>query len=141
NEAAQQVVACAGPKAVGKSCEEVLRLRMGDKPLDCSKGCALLKELRGKPGRDIEVQRTRRDGREQHLLVRASSVESVSGDVTEVVHSFRDISELKRADEAKTMFLATASHELKTPLTVILGFTQAIRAGWLDDDKRDNALQ
>jgi len=30
---------------------------------------------------------------------------------------------------------------LKTPLTVILGFTQAIRAGWLDDEKRDNALQ
>jgi signal transduction histidine kinase len=99
-----------------------------------------LKQLHGKPAHDIEVQRVRPDGREQQLLVRASSVTSRDGQVTEVVHSFRDISELKRADEAKTMFLATASHELKTPLTVILGFTQAIRAGWLDDEKRDNAL-
>src|SRR5206468_383278 len=68
-------------------------------------------------------------------------VHTGAGEVAEVVHSFRDISELKRADEAKTMFLATASHELKTPLTVILGFTQAIRAGWLDDEKRDSALR
>src|SRR5581483_4007806 len=141
NHAAQQVVSVAGPKAVGRACAEVLRLRKDGKILDCSHGCALLNELHGKPVHDIEVQRTRRDGREQQLLVRATSVTSRDGEVQEVVHSFRDISELKRADEAKTMFLATASHELKTPLTVILGFTQAIRAGWLDDDKRDNALQ
>lgn len=141
NQAAQQVVTIAGSKAIGHPCAEVLRLRMNDEVLDCSHGCALLRKLEGQPARDLEVQRTRRDGREQQLLVRASSVTSRDGDVTEVVHSFRDISELKRADEAKTMFLATASHELKTPLTVILGFTQAIRAGWLDDDKRDDALE
>src|SRR5437879_3133788 len=141
NGAARQVVSCAGPKAVGRPCSEILRLRLNGKTLDCSNGCALLKELKGSVTRDVEVERTRRDGREQHLIVRASSVEGGLGDVTEVVHSFRDISELKRADEAKTMFLATASHELKTPLTVILGFTQAIRAGWLEDDKKDEALQ
>ncbi len=141
NEAANHVVSLRGPRAIGRPCAEVLRLRKDGVPLDCSDGCALLKELHGKPAHDVEVQRLRRDGREQSLLVRASSVISRDGEVAEVVHSFRDISELKRADEAKTMFLATASHELKTPLTVILGFTQAIRAGWLDDDKTDNALQ
>jgi len=141
NDAAQQVISLKGPKAIGHPCAEVLRLRKDGNVLDCRDGCALLKELHGKPAHDIEVQRTRRDGREQQLLVRASSVHSGEGEVTEVVHSFRDISELKRADEAKTMFLATASHELKTPLTVILGFTQAIRAGWLDDEKRDSALE
>jgi len=141
NQAAQQVVSLSGPRAVGHPCAEVLGLRMGDEVLDCSKGCALLNAFGGQPARDIEVQRTRADGREQQLLVRASSVQTRQGEVSEVVHSFRDISELKNADEAKTMFLATASHELKTPLTVILGFTQAIRAGWLDDEKRDKALE
>jgi PAS domain S-box-containing protein len=141
NEAANQVVALKGPHAIGRPCAEVLRLRKDGKILDCSNGCALLEAARGKPAHDIEVERTRRDGREQSLLVRASSVHDRDGRITEVVHSFRDISELKRADEAKTMFLATASHELKTPLTVILGFTQAIRAGWLEADKVDDALQ
>jgi signal transduction histidine kinase len=42
------------------------------------------------------------------------------------VHSLRDISRLKEADEAKTIFLATASHELKTPLTVINGYAQLL---------------
>jgi PAS domain S-box-containing protein len=140
NQAAQAVISQSGSRALGRPCHEVLGLRIGDEPLDCSQGCALLRRLEGKPVHDVEVERIRRDGREQQLLVRATSVQSGAGEVTEVVHSFRDISELKRADEAKTMFLATASHELKTPITVILGFTQAIRAGWLDEDKLDNAL-
>ncbi len=140
NQAAQAVVSHAGARALGRPCHDVLGLRIDEEPLDCSQGCALLKLLHGKPAHDIEVQRIRRDGREQQLLVRATSVQSGAGEVTEVVHSFRDISELKRADEAKTMFLATASHELKTPITVILGFTQAIRAGWLEEEKLDNAL-
>jgi len=47
-----------------------------------------------------------------------------AGAVIEVVHSFRDITSLRAADEAKTMFLATASHELKTPLAVMIGFSE-----------------
>ena len=141
NEAANEVISLKGPKAIGRPCAEVLRLRRHGHALDCSAGCALLRELDGATVRDIEVERIRRDGREQSLIVRASRVPTGDGAVAEVVHSFRDISELKRADEAKTMFLATASHELKTPLTVILGFTQAIRAGWLDEPKTDNALE
>ena len=33
------------------------------------------------------------------------------------------------ADQAKSIFLANVSHELKTPLNAIMGFTQLIRAG------------
>jgi signal transduction histidine kinase len=60
--------------------------------------------------------------------------------LTKINHTKRDITQLKQADEAKTMFLATASHELKTPLTVILGFTQALRSDWLNDEQRKDAL-
>jgi PAS domain S-box-containing protein len=41
-----------------------------------------------------------------------------------VVGAAQDFTTRKEAEDAKTMFLATASHELKTPLTVIHGFAQ-----------------
>ncbi|HJT37631.1 MAG TPA: ATP-binding protein [Actinomycetota bacterium] len=44
--------------------------------------------------------------------------------VVGVVGAAQDFTKRKEAEDAKTMFLATASHELKTPLTVIHGFAQ-----------------
>ena len=45
----------------------------------------------------------------------AAQVLDEQGVPVEIVHSFRDISSIRAADESKTLFLATASHELKTP--------------------------
>ena len=44
--------------------------------------------------------------------------------VVRIVGAGQDFTQRKEAEDAKTMFLATASHELKTPLTVIRGFAQ-----------------
>lgn len=47
-----------------------------------------------------------------------------------------------KADEAKTMFLATATHELKTPLTVIAGYAELMeRQPDLDEEERAWALR
>jgi PAS domain S-box-containing protein len=141
NRAANRLTGCPPKDARGKTCADVLAFRIGDRPLDCSRGCALMRETAGKPaGTSVEVIRRTADGREQPLLVNVTPIKGYGGDVTEFVHSMRDITALKLADEAKTMFLATASHELKTPLTVILGFTQALRAGWLDEERAQDAL-
>src|SRR5690606_3070719 len=74
----------------------------------------------------VEVWREDATGRRQPLLASAAAVTEADGTAVEVVHSFRDITSLKAADEAKTLFLATASHELKTPLTVIRGFAELL---------------
>ncbi|HVV74691.1 MAG TPA: PAS domain-containing sensor histidine kinase [Mycobacteriales bacterium] len=127
---------------VGRSCDELLALHSGERRLDCSAGCAL---LRAGPDDDarlgVEVWRTGVTGERQPLLASASRVDSDGGSL-EVVHSIRDITRLKEAEEAKTLFLATASHELKTPLTVINGFADTlVRYDDLDDDVRAAALQ
>lgn len=44
-----------------------------------------------------------------------------------------DISEEQRLESAKKDFFANASHELKSPLTSILGYTQMIKEGFLTD--------
>jgi nitrogen-specific signal transduction histidine kinase len=107
-------------------CCEALGLHYGERALECVNGCALLPLCKDADGGYVEVWRHRQDGTRQPLLASAAEIPDAYGNVLEVVHSIRDITRLKEADEAKTIFLATASHELKTPLTVINGYAQLL---------------
>jgi PAS domain S-box-containing protein len=60
----------------------------------------------------------------------------------ELVIDFRDVSEAKALEEAKNLFLATTSHELRTPITVVQGFASTLVNRWekLSDDDRRSAV-
>jgi PAS domain S-box-containing protein len=128
NPAGERLMGGRGQSAVGVPCARALALREGERPLDCRSGCPLLVEdgVAVDSGAGREVWRLLPDGRRQPLLASAFAVTDEQGGV-EVVHSLRDVTRLKEADEAKTLFLATASHELKTPVTVIAGFAETIQ--------------
>lgn len=138
NRSAEDTLGVPEAAAVGRTCSAVLGLHDDTGPLRCDQRCALLDRIRD--GGADEVWRRHADGRRQPLLATAAPV--VEGGLTsEIVHSFRDITKLKQADEAKTMFLATASHELKTPLTVIQGFAQLLGSGRVTEGpEQDEAL-
>jgi len=126
NPAGERLMGLGGHSVVGVPCDRALGLRESDRPLDCWSGCPLLAAASATDsGTGQEVWRLRPDGRRQPLLASAFAVTDAQGGV-EVVHSLRDVTRLKEADEAKTLFLATASHELKTPVTVIAGFAETI---------------
>jgi K+-sensing histidine kinase KdpD len=76
------------------------------------------------------------DGRWLELL--ASPIDAAG----ETVVSFRDVSQAKALDEAKDLFLATTSHELRTPITVIKGYVAILLRNWdrLSDTERTDAL-
>ena len=141
NPAVARLLGRAEEDLLGRHCSEVLSLRVGERALDCTQGCALLASAwPGDSALDREVWRAGFDGRRQPLLATAVSVGGADGSV-EVVHSLRDITKVKQADEAKTLFLATASHELRTPLTVISGFAATLRGDPEPDPAmRDKAL-
>ena len=48
----------------------------------------------------------------------------------ERVLDFRDVTAAKELEEAKDLFLATASHELRTPITVVQGFASTLASRW-----------
>ena len=51
--------------------------------------------------------------------------------------AFNDLAEqLARAREAERSFLLSVSHELKTPLTAIRGYAEALQDGALEPDGR-----
>jgi NtrC-family two-component system sensor histidine kinase KinB len=57
----------------------------------------------------------------------------------EQVVDFRDVTAAKQLEEAKDLFLATTSHELRTPITVVQGFASTLANRWdklLDTDRR-----
>src|ERR1700758_3074494 len=48
----------------------------------------------------------------------------------ERVVDFRDVTAAKELEEAKDLFLATTSHELRTPITVVQGFASTLASRW-----------
>ncbi|HWI02282.1 MAG TPA: histidine kinase dimerization/phospho-acceptor domain-containing protein, partial [Acidimicrobiales bacterium] len=138
NPAGERLMGAEGPFVVGMPCIRALGLHEGERLLDCRDGCPLVHD---EPGSGREVWREIADGRRQPLLASAFAVTDEQGGV-EIVHSLRDITKLKEADEAKTLFLATASHELKTPVTVINGFAETILAyPDMPVERRDQAVE
>jgi PAS domain S-box-containing protein len=59
------------------------------------------------------------------------------------VVDFRDVTAAKELEEAKDLFLATTSHELRTPITVVQGFASTLASRWdkLADADRRSAVQ
>ncbi|GAA2410298.1 hypothetical protein GCM10010404_80330 [Nonomuraea africana] len=60
----------------------------------------------------------------------------------EIVVDFRDITTAKELEEAKDLFLATTSHELRTPITIVRGFASTLDSRWdkLTDPERRSAV-
>jgi len=61
----------------------------------------------------------------------------------ELVIDFRDVTAAKELEEAKDLFLATTSHELRTPITVVQGFASTLASRWdqLADGERRDAVR
>ena len=61
----------------------------------------------------------------------------------ERVLDFRDVTAAKELEQAKDLFLATTSHELRTPITVVQGFASTLSSRWekLPDTDRRAAVQ
>jgi PAS domain S-box-containing protein len=76
-------------------------------------------------GRWIDLLCTGLDGRDEKVL------------------DFRDVTAAKELEEAKDLFLATTSHELRTPITVVQGFAKTLATRWdkLDEADRRSAVQ
>ena len=78
----------------------------------------------------------------------AAPIRSGDGSVRGVVLVFRDVTRrraaekaLRQADNAKDQFLATLSHDLRTPLTAILGWTRLLRDRPHDEQTTAEALR
>lgn len=69
----------------------------------------------------------RADGRDVFLTVSAVPLVGHGGEPELAVVAIRDVSEVKRFEAMREEFLATAAHELKTPLAVVKAYAQLMQ--------------
>jgi len=70
---------------------------------------------------------------ETSLDVIISPIRNEAGEFTGVVAVLHDITEMRRLERMRKEFVANVSHELKTPVTSIKGFTETLLDGAMDD--------
>ncbi len=81
-------------------------------------------------------------GDEKTFAVSVAAIRVERGNHLGQIVVFSDITSIKRLMRMRTEFVANVSHELKTPLTAILGYVETLLEGAIDDKKnRSQFLQ
>ena len=91
--------------------------------------------------RDEELTTISKDGTRRTVLLNADIVKNKEGKVLHSVSIQRDITERKMADQIKDEFIGMVSHELKTPLTVIMGTLNVLANQGLSEQQARELLQ
>jgi two-component system CheB/CheR fusion protein len=124
---------------------------------------SILQRLRrGEHLEHFETVRQRKDGSAVAISLTVSPITNAQGEVIGTSRIARDITERKRAEEAihaayeqesaaraeaelanrlKDEFLATVSHELRSPLNSILGWSRMLNEKRLDEERSARALE
>ncbi|MCI0344334.1 MAG: ATP-binding protein [Chloroflexi bacterium] len=88
---------------------------------------------------EAEYSLTRRDDAEVPVAVRAAFVRDGDRRLRAVVVSVREIRRRRRLDRAASDLISTVSHEIRSPLTSVKGFTSTLLSKWerfSDEQKR-----
>ncbi|MGC2720231.1 MAG: ATP-binding protein [Candidatus Acidiferrales bacterium] len=101
------------------------------------------KALRGEEGLQSEIAMG--IAQIQYFSVTATPVRAIEpgataivvGKISGAVVVLHDVTELRRLERVRQDFVANVSHEFKTPLTAIQGFTETLLGGALDDPKNN----
>ncbi len=91
--------------------------------------------------RDEELTTISKDGTRRTVLLNADIVKNKEGKVLHSVSIQRDITERKMTDQIKDEFIGMVSHELKTPLTVIMGTLNVLANQGLSEQQARELLQ
>ncbi|MBD1380087.1 two-component system histidine kinase PnpS [Metabacillus arenae] len=71
----------------------------------------------------------------RHFEIYGAPIIGINDEWKGIVLVFHDITELKKLEQMRKDFVANVSHELKTPITSIKGFSETLLDGAMDDRK------
>lgn len=87
---------------------------------------AVAKALNENERFDIEYRIRRPDGRVRYVHARGQTIRDEDGRPVKMIGTVQDISQRKAQEEFRDRFIANAAHELRTPMTTLVGFVQVL---------------
>ncbi|HKB13459.1 MAG TPA: ATP-binding protein, partial [Vicinamibacterales bacterium] len=155
NAAAEQLLGLGELDAVGQPADDVYHA------VDAATGAPRRGIGRSDGGAVRDYVLVRADGDKTPIEEMESDIRDVEGQVIGTIKTFRDVSRRKAADaerdallhrerearqtadaasRLKDEFLATLSHELRTPATGVLGWARLLKTGRMDEAQSRHAL-
>jgi len=157
NHSAERMFGWTAEEAIGNSIIMIIPPELRDEE------AMILGRLRqGQRIEHFETIRVTKDGRRLNISLTVSPVRNKNGEIIGASKVARDITARVRAEEERTMllasertareraeaanrakdeFVAMISHEIRSPLNAILGWSQMLRQGTLDKTATANALE
>lgn len=111
-------------EAVGSYCFEVLRLRDSQGTNLCQTTCPIARGIEGFFSLDGII--TTKDGQNVDMGMNYSIAHSPSGSLLTTVINVRDISRLRQVEDMRSALLASVSHELQTPISIIKAYASTL---------------
>ena len=84
-------------------------------------------------GQPVLQEITLGDDKPLILDVRISAVKSLPREEPKTMMVFHDVTRLKKLERTRVDFVANVTHEIKTPLTAIIGFVETLEQGAIED--------
>jgi two-component system phosphate regulon sensor histidine kinase PhoR len=72
---------------------------------------------------------------ERHFAAQVLPLPATVGETTMTLLLFQDVTKMVRADRLRADFVANASHEMRTPLSTLVGFIETLRGAAKDDSQ------
>lgn len=125
NKALSHLTGWRPEQAIGRLDTEIIRL------VDRKPGAALEDMLEENWPRSrtlyVEGDLERIDGMKVSVGITYARLDDDSGHPTNIIANVRDITNFRKAEEMKNIFISVISHELKTPVALIKGYAETLR--------------
>jgi PAS domain S-box-containing protein len=139
NRAFEKMSGVAAAEAVGVPICNMLRFTEENTDFRFALGDCIDGALEGNRVRK-EAVLTTTFGDRMPILISSAPISDGGGEVTGVVNVLRDISREKEVDRMKSEIIRSVSHEFRTPLSAIVGMTEMMLEGDVDESDRRKYL-
>jgi len=108
---------------------------VGKTPLEAFRNLGLQKALDRYRGGSVPVSQEIDLGEEDPVMLDVSitAVRGVDASEGKTMLVFHDVTRLKKLERMRVDFVANVTHEIKTPLTAIMGFVETLQDGAIED--------
>jgi PAS domain S-box-containing protein len=134
NKAAETLYGWTQEEVLGKAASDILWYEFPYNPPDEWK-----EHLQTRGYWKGQVIHKRKDGTQARVMASVSQVKDSNGTIIGAVAANRDITEWKELERSKDEFIGAASHELRTPVTALKGYTQLLQRTLEKQGLRDHA--